>query len=222
LDDSPAATTRAYTLATTLLERYGVLTRETVAAENVAGGFAAVYPVLKAMEEGGRVRRGYFIDGLGAAQFALPGAVERLRAERDRPEEPKATILAATDPANPYGATLPWPRREADERRALARAAGARVALVDGEPVLYLERGGRGVLTLPAFDEPELAALAVGALTEEAGEGAKPLVVERIDGGDAGTSLRNGPFLEAGFVAGYRGLTYRKTVPRGLAVAGRR
>src|SRR5206468_10068404 len=97
-----------------LLERYGVLTREAVASEGIDGGFAAVYPILRAMEEAGRIRRGYFVDGLGAAQFALAGAIDRLRAQRE-PAEPPASgpihILAAADPANPYGAALAWPRR---------------------------------------------------------------------------------------------------------------
>jgi ATP-dependent Lhr-like helicase len=221
-DDGPAATSRAYALATTLLERYGVVTRETVANENVPGGFSAVYPVLKAMEESGRVRRGYFIEGLGGAQFALPGAVERLRAERDAPDEPKVLLLAATDPANPYGATLPGPRRDDTDRRPLARAAGARAVLVDGEPVLYLERGGRAVVTLPAFDDDENATLALAALTADADTATKPLIIERIDGADAATSPVLAHFADAGFVPGYRGLTYRKVVEKRLASAGRR
>ncbi len=91
-----------------LLARHGVVTRESLTIENIPGGFSTVYPVLKAMEESGRVRRGYFVTGLGAAQFALPGAVDRLRSLRDAPEDAEVAVLAATDPANPYGATLPW------------------------------------------------------------------------------------------------------------------
>ena len=141
-------TERGHALATTLLERHGVVTREGVASEGIAGGYASVYPVLRAMEESGRARRGYFVAGLGAAQFALPGAVDRLRAARDR-EEGSVLVLAATDPAQPYGAALPWPRGEGEERLPLQRAAGAYVVLVDGRAALYLERGGRSLITLP-------------------------------------------------------------------------
>jgi ATP-dependent Lhr-like helicase len=129
-----------------LLERYGVLTREQVSAEGVSGGFSSLYGVLGELETLGVCRRGYFVEGLGGAQFALPGAVERLRSGRsDR--EGRAVVLAAVDPAQPYGAALPWPRREGQTRRP-ARVAGAYVVFVDAEPVLYLERGGRGIVTL--------------------------------------------------------------------------
>src|SRR5690606_32502992 len=217
-DTSPTA--RAHALATALLERDGVVTREAVASEGIPGGFSAVYPVLKAMEESGRVRRGYFVEGLGAAQFALPGAVDRLRAERERPEEPQVLLLAATDPANPYGAAIPWPRREG-EKRPLQRAAGARVLLVDGVPVLYLERAGRSLVTLPAFDEPEFARPAIERFVQTAkAHGGRPLVLERIDGEPADQSPRAAPFIEAGFAPTYRGLAYRS--PRKEpAVAGR-
>ena len=136
-------TERRHALALRLLERQGVVTRDGVAAENVAGGFSAVYPVLREMEERGRVRRGYFVEGLGGAQFCLPAALDRLRSERGDPggdDGPRnVLVLAAADPANPYGATLPWPRRDEEDRRPFQRAAGAYVVLVDGEPVIYLE-----------------------------------------------------------------------------------
>ena len=151
LEPSPSPTEAAHARALQLLDRHGVVTRESVLAENAPGGFAGVYPVLKAMEESGEVRRGYFVAGLGAAQFALPGAVDRLRALRDaRPssddgDEPVAppTVLAAADPAQPYGAALPWP----DAAGRPARQAGAYVVLADGAPAAYLERGARSLLT---------------------------------------------------------------------------
>ncbi|HET6319430.1 MAG TPA: helicase-related protein, partial [Chloroflexota bacterium] len=139
---SQPSTERAHALAVSLLDRYGVLTRESVLAEAPPGGFAGVYPVLKAMEESGKIRRGYFVEGLGAAQFALPGAIDRLRAERAQPDTPQVLLLAAADPANPYGATLPWPKK-------LQRVAGAYVVLIDGEPALYVERSRKGLVTLP-------------------------------------------------------------------------
>ena len=137
---------RRRALAELLLERYGVLTREQVSAEGIAGGFSALYGALTELETLGVCRRGYFVEGLGGAQFALPGAVERLRA-RASDGEVATLVLAAVDPAQPYGAVLPWPRRAAQTRRP-ARVAGAYVVFVADEPVLYLERGGRGILTL--------------------------------------------------------------------------
>lgn len=206
-----AGTARAHALAELLLDRYGVVTREAVASEGIEGGFSAIYPVLKAMEEGGRVRRGYFVEGLGATQFALPGVVDRLRGERDAGEQPVAVILAATDPANPYGSAIPWPRREGDDRRQPARAAGANVVLVDGAPALYLERGARGLVTLPALEGEGVPALAAEALTSLAQRRPKgTLTIERIDGEPASDSPFAASLVDAGFVAGYRGLVYRK------------
>jgi ATP-dependent Lhr-like helicase len=213
------ATAKAHALANALLERHGVVTREAVNAESVPGGFSAVYPVLKAMEEGGRVRRGYFIEGLGGAQFALPGAVDRLRAERQRPADPETYILAVTDPANPYGAALPWPRRTGDDRKSFQRSAGARVILVDGEPVLYVERGGRGISTFPAFDTEEAAVPAIASLAEWLDGLSRAPGIERIDGEPAGQSPRAAPFFAAGFAAGYRGLTRRPKPREGLTGA---
>ena len=140
------ATQRAHARAVGLLERHGVLTREAIRGEAIAGGFAGLYPVLKSLEESGRVRRGYFVAGLGGAQFAVPGAVDRLRAFREPPNEPQVIALAAVDPANAYGWSLPWPVKGPQ------RAAGAYVLLVDGLPSLYLEKGGRGIVALRAFD----------------------------------------------------------------------
>jgi ATP-dependent helicase Lhr and Lhr-like helicase len=140
---------------------------------------------------------------------------------REAPPEQTAVILAATDPAVPYGAMLPFPRREDGSRRALARAAGARVVLVNGEPALYLERGGRGVVTLPAFEDELVAAAAIEALIADATGSKRPFSIERIDGEPAATAPMSGAFVRAGFAPGYRGLTYR-TPTREHAVAGRR
>jgi ATP-dependent Lhr-like helicase len=209
----PTATERAHALALALLDRHGVLTREAVAAEGIVGGFSAVYPVLRALEESGRARRGYFIDGLGAAQFSLPGAIDRLRSVRDPSETPgraRVRLLAAADPANPYGAALAWPRRGDDDRRPFARAAGAYVALVDGTAVLYLERGGRSLSLFPAADDPVVAGLALRALGSLVADGRmRELLVARVDGQPVAESPARPLLLEAGFVPGYRGLALR-------------
>ncbi len=163
-----------------------MLTREAVVAEGIEGGFAGVYPILRAMEEAGRIRRGYFVDGLGAAQFALAGALDRLRAVRDAADPPSSGavhLLAAADPANPYGAALSWPRRGETDRRPLQRAAGAYVVLVDGVAALYLERGGATLQTLPASDDPPTAVAAVRALRALVADGRfRELVIRKIDG----------------------------------------
>jgi ATP-dependent Lhr-like helicase len=206
----PSQTERRHALAMRLLERQGVVTRDGVAAEATPGGFSLVYPILRELEETGRVRRGYFVEGLGGAQFALPGAVDRLRAERADPagdrRQSLTLLLAATDPANPYGAALSWPRRGDDDRRPLPRAAGAYVVLHDGEPVLYLERGGRSLQTLPAFDEPERAAAALEALGELVSTGRlRALQLERVDGLPVAESRARDLLADAGYRRGYRG-----------------
>ncbi len=200
---SAPSTERAHALALTLLERHGVVTRESVLGEGVPGGFAAVYPVLRAMEEAGKIRRGYFVEGLGAAQFALPGAVDRLRAERTPVDGPTVLVLAAADPANPYGATLAWPRA-----RRLQRVSGAYLILVDGEPALYLERSRKGLVTLPAFEA--VAPHALGALrriTENAPR--RELVLDQIDAEPALNSSLRPQLEQAGFAREYLGLTLR-------------
>jgi ATP-dependent helicase Lhr and Lhr-like helicase len=204
-------TERGHALATSLLERHGVVTREGVAAEGIAGGYAAVYPVLRAMEESGRARRGYFVASLGAAQFALPGAVDRLRLSRDE-DQTGVRVLAATDPAQPYGAALAWPRGEGDERLPLQRAAGAHVVLVDGHAVLYLERGGRGLLTLPAADSDRLAR-AVAALPVLVAPGGplRELRLERVDRAPVAESVLADHLRGAGFRPTYRGWILRRT-----------
>ena len=202
-------TERGHALATSLLERHGVVTREAVAAEGIAGGYASVYPVLRAMEESGRARRGYFVSGLGAAQFALPGAVDRLRAVRE--DDASVRILAATDPAQPYGAALPWPRGTGDERLPLQRAAGAYVVIVDGEPALYLERGGRSLVRLPAAADESVAARAVAALPSLIGPAGplKELRIERVDREPPAGSPLAEAMAGAGFRQGYRGWVLR-------------
>ncbi len=166
-------------LAELLLERYGILTREQVLAEGVPGGFSILYDALCDLETLGVCRRGYFVEGLGGAQFALPGAVERLRAQRapDDPsggEESPPIVLAATDPAQPYGAALKWPARASEDEpgasaRRPQRVAGAYVVLAGAEPVLYVERGGRGLQML-AGDDPRIEA-ALDALARFVTEG---------------------------------------------------
>jgi ATP-dependent helicase Lhr and Lhr-like helicase len=202
-------TERAHAVALSLLERHGVVTRESVLGEGVPGGFASVYPVLRAMEEAGKIRRGYFVEGLGAAQFSLPGAVDRLRAERVPVEGPTVQVLAAADPANPYGSTLPWPKfpstRSAPK---IQRVGGAYVVLVDGEPALYVERSHKGLLVLPAFEQS--APHAIGGLRRLAEMAPRrELVIERVDG-EAVLSSPLRPLLEqTGFNREYLGLTLR-------------
>jgi ATP-dependent Lhr-like helicase len=183
-----------HALANALLQRHGVLTREAVLAEGVPGGFATVYPVLRAMEEAGRIRRGYFIDGLGGSQFALPGAVDRLRAARE--PEPSIVALAATDTANPYGATLEWPR---DDAR-MARQAGAYVVLDSGQLRAYLERGGRSLWTAGPVEVAHLQVLARTAVKSDR------LEILTVDGGPVKGSALEGALREAGFGSTPRGL----------------
>jgi ATP-dependent Lhr-like helicase len=205
----PSSTETAHARALQLLERYGVLTREAALGEGLEGGFAGVYPVLKALEERGRVRRGYFVAGLGAAQFALPGAVDRLRdSRRNKGREPdpiaSSVVLAATDPAQPYGAALPWPESEGRP----ARAAGAHVVLIDGELAAYLERGGHSLATFGI----DGWATALHELIERGRY--RSLEIRKVNGEpvreveSAAEQLR-----AAGFVDGYKGLVYR--APRG-------
>jgi ATP-dependent Lhr-like helicase len=238
--EGAAVTMRAHTLALTLLDRHGVVTRGAVAAERVPGGFAAVYPVLRAMEETGQCRRGYFVEGLGAAQFALPGAVDRMRAMAgDRlaavtgaapatlaaagtwpsgwgpPDRPtplaQPVVLAAADPAQPYGAALPWPQRpeEAATAHKPGRKAGALAILAGGELVLYVERGGKSLLSWTddqALLEP--CALALAAAVREGALGR--ITVERADG----ETVHDSPLARALKSAGFR------ATPRGLRLRG--
>jgi ATP-dependent Lhr-like helicase len=202
LEPVPSDTQRLYARAAMLLERYGVVSREAAHAEGLPGGFAGMYPVLSAMEESGKVRRGWFVEGLGGAQFARPGVVDRIRGHRT--DSPQVRVLAATDPANPYGAILPWPVEGTGPRP--RRVVGARVVLVDGVPVLFVDRGGKSVVTLDRWDDPELARRAVGALEALRGGRYRSLRIDRIDGEPALESSHAGVFLGAGFAEDYRGL----------------
>ena len=256
-----ATTLRAHALALTLLERHGIVTRGAVAAERLPGGFAGVYPVLRAMEETGQCRRGYFVEGLGAAQFALPGAVDRMRAmagdlvtpgataqEATTPGAPdpsewetpgdwnvpaqsrgpgqsagwnqppgrrvpsvRPVVLAAADPAQPYGAALPWPQRPDDSPTGHkpGRKAGALVILANGTLVLYVERGGKTLLSWtddPALLEPCAAALAAAVREGALGR----MTVEKTDG----ETVRDTPLARALQSAGFR------PTPRGLRLRG--
>jgi ATP-dependent Lhr-like helicase len=190
------------------LDRYGVVTRGSVLTEDPDGGFGPAYRALSALEESGQCRRGYFIEGLGAAQFALPGAVDRLRSYTTAPDDPAAVVLAACDPANPYGAALPWPGREGHRP---GRKPGALVVLLGGALIFYVERGGK---TLLSFTE-ELARLtpAASALARSVREGLLgKLTVERADGGHIFGSRQVSEALQAaGFKMTPQGLRLRPT-----------
>ena len=223
-DNDP--TRRAHAVTEALLDRHGVVTRGAVMAERVPGGFSGVYAVLKAFEESGRVRRGYFVEGLGAAQFAQPGAVDRMRAlstpreaeplwttpvpggwdaQRRRRDEARAVVLAAADPANPYGAALCWPVTEGHKP---GRKAGALVVLVDGALVLYVERGGKTLLSFTQDDDrvgPAADALALAVRDGALGK----LTVEKADGASALSSPLGAALEAAGFHPTPRGLRLR-------------
>ncbi len=190
-------------LAELLLERQGIVTRDGVRAEGIPGGYGAVYSELRALETLGLCRRGYFVEGLGGAQFALGGAVERLRELRPREgEEPQPLVLAAADPAQPYGASLPWPKRATGRA---ARIAGATVVLLGGEAALFVERGGKTLLPLREPEE-EWLRVALTALVEHTRRVGRRrrLAVERFDGEPVAESTVMPILLEAGFVAGPR------------------
>ena len=204
---------RRRTQAELLLERYGIVTREQVLAEGIPGGFSILYDALGQLETLGVCRRGYFVEGLGGAQFALPGAVERLRSQRADEETPPI-VLAATDPAQPYGAALPWPKRDEKEgptgtaaTRRPQRVAGAYVVLAGAEPVLYVERGGKGIAVLVDAEDARLdPALQALARFVTSGRGRK-LSLERVDGEPVVGSRWEAMLIELGFRAGPRKLT---------------
>ncbi len=194
-DEPVAAEARVAALAEQLLTRHGVVTREAVLTEGVPGGFAGLYPVFSALEDAGKARRGYFIEGQGGAQFAMPGAVDRLRAGG----ETGIVTLSAVDPANPYGATIAWPESAGG---APARRAGAAVALADGKLAAYLEKGSRRALTFDADRDTTTAAII--ALMERQ---SRPTALEQIDGTPAATTLVGADLIAAGLKAGYKGLS---------------
>ncbi|WP_063051807.1 ATP-dependent helicase [Nocardia arthritidis] len=208
-------TVRAHATADLLLERYGVLTRGSVQNEGVPGGFALMYRVLTEFEDRGRCRRGYFVDSLGGAQFSTTDVVDRLRsfdAERARPEsrQPTGTVLAlaACDPANPYGAALAWPKSDVEGGHRPGRKAGALVVLVDGELVLYLERGGKTLLTFT--EDPDARRGAAGALADLVRRGrVDSLVIDRVNGDTVHGNTFAEFLTEAGFSATPRGLRLR-------------
>lgn len=209
LHDQPSPTELATQRAVQFLERYGVLTREMALAEGVEGGFAGVYPVLKAMEERGTVRRGYFVEGLGAAQFAQPGAVDLLRdsgvdtgSDDSGLAKEEALVLAATDTAQPYGAALAWP--ESEPAGHPSRSLGAYVVLMNGDACAYLERGGRKLRTFPAATDHPTWPGTLGGLVDSGR--VRRLQIAEIDGEPAAGSPWADAFSEAGFVEGYRGL----------------
>lgn len=208
----PTETQRRAALAVQLLERYGVLTREVLHTENIPGGFSAVYEILKAMEESGKIRRGYFVAGRGATQFALPGADDRLRALREEPEEPRDIILAATDPANPYGAALPWPDRVGARA---GRTAGAQVILHNGHLAAWIGRTEKTLLTFLPVSEPERGETAEAitqALAELVEEGRRRAVlISKVDGAPPEESDLAPYLTAAGFSAGSRGYLKRQT-----------
>jgi ATP-dependent Lhr-like helicase len=190
-------------LAELLLERQGIVTRDGVRGEGIRGGYGAVYAELKVLETLGVCRRGYFVEGLGGAQFALPGAVERLREIRAarRDETPEVLVLAAADPAQPYGAALPWPRRSGARA---ARVAGAWVVLLDGEAALFVERGGRSLVPLREPDTEWLRHALAALVAHVRAGGAKRLAVERFDGEPVAETDVMQLLVEAGFLAGPR------------------
>ena len=194
-EHAPPAGPRLRAQAELMLERYGIVTRETVLAEGVPGGFSTLYGEMSNLEMLGTARRGYFVEGLGGAQFALPGAVERLRS-LPHPEG-TYTILAATDPANPYGAGISWPKREGGRRP--SRTPGAYVLLRDGDPLLFVERGGRGILRLTDL-AGEAFAEAIGEIASAASDGLLPrLAIERLDGEPVIGSGLEETLIAAGF-----------------------
>lgn len=221
-------------MAQQLLTRYGVVFRETAHAEGLPGGFSAAYDVLKAMEESGRVRRGYFVAGLGATQFAVPSAVDLLRSLRQQAnsEKPEMVLLAATDPANPYGATLRWPAAESNtsdaadsdgQPRSLTRSVGASVILRNGEMLAYLRRGNSNVQVFLPGDEPErshaardlaqfLVEITQREMAAREGDRSAGLLISQINGQPVGAHVMARFLQDAGFHVAPNGFNVRRAV----------
>jgi len=230
----PTATEASHALALQLLNRYGVLLREHAAAENVPGGFSAVYDVLKALEESGRIRRGYFVAGLGATQFALPAAVDLLRQLRTAPpdEKPEFVQLAATDPANPYGSVLRWPDLPVAEEdaetapRVLTRAAYAEVILRNGQLVAWLRRGNPSLLVFLPGEEPDRSQTAAGLAHFLCSRGQERLrgasqqgvLITTINGQPVAAHPMARFLMDAGFHPGPLGMHLRR-IPLALGAA---
>ncbi|MEM8747223.1 MAG: DEAD/DEAH box helicase, partial [Actinomycetota bacterium] len=214
LEPAPHPTEASHAQALQLVERYGVVTREAVLAEGLAGGFTNVYGILKVLEERGQVRRGYFVDGLGAAQFAVPGAVDRLRSARETPDPlihpeavPSPIVLASTDPAQPYGAALAWPATSGRP----ARSVSSLVVLRAGRPLVWFDRRGHHLVIFPgALDDPSWAEALIDLVKNGR---AKSVEVRKVDGepllGDDVPEGLLDLLRSVGFTDGYRGLTYR-------------
>jgi ATP-dependent Lhr-like helicase len=238
---STATTTWAAAMANQLLVRHGVVTRDVTAIEQLPGGFSSMYPVLRRLEETGRIRRGYFVAGLGAAQFAQPGAVDLLRDMRDDRDEVVTVTISATDPANPYGVLIPWPVRldeagsePASSRsgpaprnvgaRGATRTAGARVIIVNGRAAAWIGRGDRQLIVCLPDDEPDRSTIGramareLVAIAQRAPEGRRGWLIEEINGKPAIDDPSSRFLLEAGFASTAMGLQLR--VPRRPRIDG--
>lgn len=214
--EAPVGTSELHAVAMQLLERHGVLTREAVLAEGVRGGFTGVYGILKVLEERGHVRRGYFVDGLGAAQFAMPGAVDRLREFRDtvdydlHPEsEPPALVLASTDPAQPFGSVLAWPANDGRP----ARSASSVVASFDGCALAWFDTRSGNLVPL-CDPTPRNMRIVAGALAALGKDGrVRTVRVQKVNGQSPEQWAHHGALVDAlvnaGFVEGYRGFVQR-------------
>jgi ATP-dependent Lhr-like helicase len=219
-----SATEWSHAIAQQLLTRYGVVFRETAHAENLPGGFSAIYDVMKALEESGKIRRGYFAADLGATQFAMPAAVDLLRSLRVQqdPERVEMLQLAATDPANPYGALMRWPAAP-DASSSLTRSVGARVILCDGALVAYLRRGNPNLQVFLPEEEPQrsqvtrsLAEFLVRRVQGERGEDEAEragMLISTVNGVAVAESAMARPLLDAGFAAGAMGFNVRRNLP---------
>lgn len=206
---SPTTTERQMAIAAQLVERHGVLTKEMLAREEVAGGFAGLYPVLKAMEEAGKVRRGYFVAGLGAAQFASPGAEDQLRSYRSKEGDPKPVVLAATDPASPWGNALSWP--ETSESSRPQRVAGAKVIVLDGRLIGYLSRTRGHLISFCTVDDSQREADAefLAKAVADIAKPGKSLLLTKIDGKSPSASPLSAPLLAAGFASTSKGYLHK-------------